>query len=144
LVRLRTEPTKTPEELIEIADAIADMLAAGEGFDEIARDFSEDSRAATGGDWGWIAQQDLRPELGEVAFALDPDEISEPILLERDVFILKVEGKRAAGVQPLAEVREQIEDHLRNKAAWDNYESWIEGLRRSARIRMIDPPSETG
>ncbi len=53
-----------------------DRLDAGESFIDIAREYSDDASAATGGDLGWFGQGMMVPEFEEAAFALEPGEVS--------------------------------------------------------------------
>lgn len=138
-VRLRQivlirKPGETDDTLSERARSIARKLAAGADFSDLAREYSEDGMARRGGDYGWIQGGDIRPELAEVAFSLPVETASEPILLDNAAFILRVEEKRSAGPQPLAEVREEIERSIQDELAREAQVRWIERLREKAFI----------
>ncbi len=68
----------TPETLAN-AQQILDQLRRGASFPAYARQFSEASTAAVGGDLGWVRGEQLPPELSSIAAALKPGQISAPI-----------------------------------------------------------------
>jgi peptidyl-prolyl cis-trans isomerase SurA len=68
--------------------------------------------------------------------SLGKGEHSEPIQVKNDIFILKIEDRKEAGVQPLPEVREQIEGILVGQLAREEREKWLETLRKRAFIKF--------
>ncbi len=110
-------------------------LESGKPFAEVARRYSQDSRRDRGGDWGWIKRPDLKEELSTAAFALGVGEYSEPIHIDNQVMILYVEDYREEGIQPLAEVRDRIEEILAGQLARQAQDQWLERLRNQAFIR---------
>ena len=117
------------------SDLIYEELGNGVSFDEVARQYSQDSRRDRGGDWGWIQRPDLKDELSAVAFALEEGEFSDPVELGDQIFILFAEEKREEGIQPINQVRDRIEEILASQLARQAQEQWIERLRREAYIR---------
>ena len=99
-------------------------------FAALAKEYSDDPGSkATGGDLGWFPRDRMVKEFEDAAFALKPGEISEPVKSQFGYHIIKVEGRRPAGVQPLAEVRDAIRDKLVEGLA-DS-----EGNRRATALR---------
>lgn len=84
---------------LEQADAIAGRLLQeirnGAPFQNVARQFSSAASAAAGGDLGWLAQGELRPELQAIVDQLQPGQVSRPIRGPGGVYILAVRDKRA-------------------------------------------------
>lgn len=109
---------------------------AGEKFEDLARELSQDSKRAKGGDWGWQPRADLKPEFSEPLFKLEKGQITEPIVAPEAVYILYVEDRKFSGTQSLADVREQIEKILANLMARDSEARWIERLRRNAYVKI--------
>lgn len=137
LILLRPLADEPAAVLEQTAQRIMGELDAGRPFAELAERFSQDGRADRGGDWGWISKDDIRAELAEVAFALEPGQYSEPILVGDQVFILYVEDKKPEGLRPLSDVREQIENILASRLAREAQEEWIERLRKDAYIKYM-------
>lgn len=136
LIRLAPYASENIDLLMQTATKIIEEIENGESFEELAKKYSQDTRKDRGGDWGWINRSDIRDELSGVAFALQKGEHSEPIQVKNDIFILKIEDRKDAGVQPLAEVRDQIEGILVGQMARDEQDKWLESLRKKAFIKF--------
>lgn len=93
---------------LEQADGIAARLLQeirnGAPFPSVARQFSSASSAAAGGDLGWLAQGELRPELQAIVDQLQPGQVSRPIHGPGGVYILAVREKKE-GVDPSSVTR---------------------------------------
>ncbi|MFT4901524.1 MAG: peptidyl-prolyl cis-trans isomerase SurA [Lentimonas sp.] len=121
--------------LRQTSKQIMSELQAGANFGDIARKYSQDEMSRKGGDWGWIERKDIRSELAEVAFSLQPSQYSQPVELSNTIFILYAEDKRAEMIQPISQVRDIIENVLIGQIARETQESWIQELRKNAYIR---------
>ena len=72
----------TPETAAEAranATRIVQQIRAGANFETYARQFSEASTAARGGELGWVRASQLPPELAALVQQMPPGAISEPI-----------------------------------------------------------------
>ncbi len=138
LIRLARIADEDPSILRQTADTIMRRLRDGAAFADLAAEFSQDPRKTQGGDWGWLAKGDLRDELSEPAFALEPGRFSEPVVVDNEIFILFAEDKRASGIQPLEEVRDQIERMLVSQMSREAQERWLERLRRDGYVRYFN------
>lgn len=136
LLSLTRQADETDEQLKARADAIHARFKAGEKFEDLARELSQDSKRAKGGDWGWQPRADLKPEFSKPLFALEKGQATEPIIAPEAAYLLYVEDRKFAGVQPLADVRDQIERILVNKMAQEAEQRWIERLRRNAYVKI--------
>lgn len=135
VIMLRPLADESPDLMRQQIERVMSELSAGRDFADVAREFSQDNRRERGGDWGWIQRRDLREELVEAAFRLEIGEHSEPVRIGNQTFIIFVEDIRDEGIQPLAEVRERIEEILANQLARQSQEQWLERLRRDAYIK---------
>lgn len=138
LILLKKVANETDAVLEQTAQTIMERLRAGADFAALAREFSQDSTRERGGDWGWIPRGEMREELAEAAFALEKGQFTEPIRLNDQIFILKLEDKRVAGIQPLDNVRTQIEAQIVNQMDMQARERWLERLRRNAYVRYFN------
>jgi len=120
-----------------MADEIRAKLITGADFDKMAQMYSEDSTRDLGGDWGWIDDKTLSPELSRVAFSLKPGEISKVVDLGGNNYILKVEARQGGEVKPLKDVRADIEARLRQEQAQQLQEHWLASLRSKAYIKTF-------
>ncbi len=114
-------------------------IQAGTDFAELARQFSQDGSAASGGDLGWAAPGQFVPEFEEVMAQLRPGQVSEPLVSRFGVHLIQVMERRDAPVT-LREQREIIRNQLREKKIEELYTTWLEELRGRAYIELRDPP----
>lgn len=136
MIALNRAEGETDEQLLAKADKISIRFKAGEKFDDLAREVSQDAKRSKGGDWGWQRKTDLKAEFSDPLFKLEKGQLTTPIITAEAVYILYVEDRKLAGVQPLAEVRDQIENNLANQMAQQSESKWLERLRRNAYIRI--------
>jgi peptidyl-prolyl cis-trans isomerase SurA len=87
----------TPENAAETranAQRIVDQIRQGASFMAYARQFSEASTAAVGGDLGWVRAEQLPDTLSQVAQQLPVGQISDPIEIAGGFSILAVQDTR--------------------------------------------------
>lgn len=87
-------PAGSEAQVTDTAEKILDQLRAGGNFQVYARQFSEASTAAVGGDLGWVRPEQLPAELGTVAQELQPGQVNGPIAVPGGVSILLMIDKR--------------------------------------------------
>ena len=135
LIQLSRTEGETDETLTQQANQVLARFKAGEKFEDLAKEYSKDMRRAKGGDWGWQKRSDFRKEFSDVAFELKKGEASRPILLPEGAFILYAEDRKIAGIQPIDEVRDQIERILIQQMQRGSQERWLERLRRNGYVK---------
>ncbi|MFO1458652.1 MAG: peptidylprolyl isomerase [Verrucomicrobiota bacterium] len=123
----RGEPMKMAEEVLA-------KLKAGGDFAKLADEYSDDARRNKGGDRGWIENKDsdLRSELRKFVFEAPPGSVSGAIDLDGAVFIVKVEERKAAGMKSIADVRDEVEQMLKNLEKERLRKQWIAKLRKKS------------
>ncbi|ACB76269.1 peptidylprolyl isomerase [Opitutus terrae] len=135
LIQFSRANGETDEDLRAKANLVMARIKAGEKFEDLAREYSQDSRRAKGGDWGWQKRSDLKPEFSEPLFSLKKGEVSDPIILPEGCFILFAEDRKYAGIQPIDEVRDEIERVLVQQMSRNSQEHWLERLRRNGYVK---------
>src|SRR5580692_8293034 len=135
LIQLSRGAATTDGDLRGQADSILLRLRSGEKFEDLAKEYSSDSRRAKGGDWGWMKRSDLKPEFSEPLFAVKKGDCSEPVILPEGGFLLFAEDRKYAGIQPLDEVRDQIERILVQQMGREYEDRWLERLRRNGYVK---------
>ncbi len=76
------------------AERIVDQLKKGGSFAAYARQFSEASTAAVGGDLGWVRGEQLPDQLAASAAEMSPGQISSPIAVSGGYSIIALVDKR--------------------------------------------------
>ena len=117
------------------ANEIIAKLEKGARFSDLAREYGQDAVSLKGGDWGWIERKDIRSELSEVAFSLEPGQYSQAIQLDNAIFILYAEAVRKEMIQPISQVRNRIERELTAQIINENQAKWLQSLRDRAFVR---------
>jgi peptidyl-prolyl cis-trans isomerase SurA len=135
LIQLTRTDTETDATLTEKGNQILTRIKGGEKFEELAKEFSNDMKRAKGGDWGWMKRSDFKKEFSDPAFQLKKGETSNLILLPEGAFILYAEDRKVAGIQPIDEVRDQIERMLVQQMGRTSQERWLERLRRNGYVK---------
>jgi peptidyl-prolyl cis-trans isomerase SurA len=135
LIQISRNNAETDAELGAQAENILARIRAGEKFEDLAKEFSKDARRSKGGDWGWQRRSDFRKEFSDAAFGLKKGEVSVPIILPEGAFLLFAEDRKYAGIQPIDEVRDQIERILISQMTRSSQERWLERLRRNGYIK---------
>jgi peptidyl-prolyl cis-trans isomerase SurA len=135
LIQLTRNEGETDQQLTEIANQIMARFKNGEKFEDLAKEYSKDLKRSKGGDWGWQRRSDIKPEFSDPVFKLKKNETTAPILLPEGCFILYVEDRHYAGIQPIAEVHDQIERILLTQMSNTSRERWLERLRRNGYVK---------
>lgn len=120
------------------AELIRERLLGGADFGETASAVSEGSRAKEGGAFPWMQPKDVRPELRETLQTLPAGEISEIIVTENELYIVKVEARRQAGYKSFDEVRKSIKDELNARERDRLKARWIERLKENNYVEIYD------
>jgi len=120
---------------------IEDMLArvrAGEDFEAIVRQNSEGSRAAEGGDTGWMDPAMCRRELIDAVAGLKAGDLGGIVETQDGWFLVRLEGRKEPAPRDFESVRMEIERELRNQEADRLYQEWVRSLRAQASIETFD------
>jgi len=130
-ILLRAREGVSEAEVRERLARLRQRIVGGADFGEMAKQNSEDSSAAKGGDLGWVAPGDTVPEFEKVMNSLKPGEVSEPIqtpfgwhlvqVIERRSEALSEERKKAAARQA-----------IRARKADEAYQDWLRQQRDRA------------
>lgn len=119
-ILFKVAPTATADDKAAVRKRAEEVLAkvkAGDDFAALAKQYSEDSTAAQGGDLGTFGRGKMVKPFEEAAFALAPGETSDIVESPFGLHIIKVESKEEARTQPLEEVREKIVTALKLEKA---------------------------
>ena len=116
------------------AKDIAAQIKAGGNFEELAKKHSTDSSAAKGGDLGWFGKGSMVPVFEKAALALKDGQVSDIVKSDFGYHIIKLTGKRPAGIRPLEEVKEQIKAAIMPTKQQEIFQKIKEELKKSAKI----------
>lgn len=89
-------------------------LKSGADFSAVARGEND---AKDGGELGWVAEGQIRPEIRTRVMGLAKGAVSEPIRLDDGWHIVKLLDTKASYTRPLAEARDQLAQQMRAERA---------------------------
>lgn len=117
------------------AKELIKQLDAGKDFAELAKENSTDGTAQNGGDLGYFGKDEVVPEFGEAAFALEPGTYSKtPVKSEFGYHVIKSEDKR---VRPAAEY-DQVKPYIEQEIKRTALEALIGDWRSESKIERFD------
>jgi parvulin-like peptidyl-prolyl isomerase len=111
------------------AKMVAEMLAAGKDWSQLAAEFSTDeSNKDLGGDLGWFSRGAMVKEFEDAAFALEVGEISGPVATSFGIHIIQVLGH---------EVR-QLSESEYSQLRQTRFSEWLQEQRDQAEVEIRD------
>lgn len=116
------------------ANSIIDQLNKGADFAGLAKKYSTDPGAASGGDLGYFTRSDMVPAFASAAFALKPGQYTKtPVKTEFGWHVILVVDRRVKPPPTFAEAREQVSRTL----ARDIVEAKVKELRTAAKVEAF-------
>jgi peptidyl-prolyl cis-trans isomerase C len=130
------DPKKRAAALAKIQD-IKKKIDGGADFDEMARKYSEDSSASTGGDLGYFSRGQMVPEFEKAAFELPVGSVSNPVETAFGYHLIKVDEKKAARKLKYDDIKLDLAGYIYQKKMRDRYEAFVSDLRKKADIKIL-------
>ena len=115
LIKPADDSTKADQAALEKAQGLLEKINAGEDFAELARQNSDDKGSANnGGDLGVITPGVMVKPFEDTVFALNQDEVSEPVKSDFGYHIIKLTELTPEQIPPFEELKAEIEEKLKN------------------------------
>ncbi|MCK5479833.1 MAG: SurA N-terminal domain-containing protein, partial [Gammaproteobacteria bacterium] len=115
------------------AAEIVKRLDAGEAFDAVAREASEDpGSASSGGDLGFFGRGIMAAEFEKAVFDMQVGDRSEPVRSSYGLHIIELLGIKPETVKPFEDVRESLADQLLSEERGDLFFEQAEVLANLA------------
>jgi parvulin-like peptidyl-prolyl isomerase len=111
------------------ADLAAKARVKGADFAQLAKESSDHKDTAPkGGDLGWLAENQMLPEIRAVAEKMEKGDVSMPIRSPTGWHIVKVIDKKPPSTRPLSEVRDAIVGQMRLRRAQEMERKYMEEM----------------
>ena len=105
-----------------LANDILAQLEAGESFDALAAEYSDDGgTAASGGVLGTITRSQMPGDLGAAIFSLEEGEVDGPVRSDFGFHIVRVDDILEQGPRPFEQVRAELLQELREGQVEDRF-----------------------
>jgi parvulin-like peptidyl-prolyl isomerase len=133
---------KSEKEEAEFEKRIAEVKKAlkTKKFEDVAKEYSQDSFAKDGGGMGWIERGRMLPQIEDVVFALDKGQISKPMRIGTQCFIFKVADKRPGHKISFEEAQGRIRTVLGRQRMEKRFREFIKELvdKSYVQVRIED------
>ena len=127
----------------KLAQDIFAQLKKGGNFEELAKKYSTDGAKEKGGDLGWFSKDAMIPEFYAAAEKLKEGEVSNIVKTQFGFHIIKLTGKRAAGILPFEEIKEQLKEMLLPQKQQEYFNKMKTDLMSKAKIQIKDKSLES-
>ncbi len=114
---------------------LKERLDRGENFEELARLYSEDSSATSGGDLGWLSPGDTVPAFEQTMNKLLPGQISEPVQSQFGWHLIQVLERRSQDISTDRR-RQTARQAIRTRKADVVVQEWLRQLRDQAYVEL--------
>jgi len=81
-------------EVRRTAERLVEQVRSGANFGMLARQFSQGTTAATGGDLGWVQQSTLSDELIAALERMQPGQVSDPVKVPGGYSVMRLSDRR--------------------------------------------------
>lgn len=133
--KARNIVTKTEDE----AKAVIKSLDGGEKFAELAKTKSVASNAASGGELGWVAAEQMVKPIGEVVTKLGKGTYSKtPLQTGAGWMVLQLEDTRETAPPPFDEIKSAIAQELQRESV----ARYVGELRKAGKLKVIEGGQE--
>ena len=119
------------------AERILAEVKKGGDFAELARRYSACPSKQRGGDLGYFGRGQMTEPFEEAAFALKVGGVSGIVETQYGYHIIKLTDRQETRVISFEEVKPNLIDYLENEKKQQAIESYVEGLRTSAKIEYM-------
>ncbi len=107
-------------------------------FAALARENSRDGSAQQGGDLGWASPGMFVPEFEQAMDALQPGQISEPLISRFGMHLIQLMERRSAVLSKM-EQQDVLRNRLREKKLDEAFLVWSQEVRGRAYVELREP-----
>ncbi len=114
----------------QLADSVYNLIKAGEDFNRLARQFSDDETTAkTNGDLGWYSAEDLFNEFKQVVAEHQSGEYIKPVASQYGYHILNIIEKKSSRPLDYEQDYNDLEEIAKRFKAQQQLKEWIVQVR---------------
>ncbi len=125
---------RSPEQTADLIRDIYARIQAGEDFEALAKEFSEDPGSAlNGGDLGWSSGEEFVPQFREAMAATATGSLSPPFQTQYGWHVLEVLQRREADMSDEARKRLVVE-YIHNRRFEEERQEWLKEIRDEAYV----------
>jgi len=118
------------------AKEILRRIKAGDNFSELAKKYSDDVSAHSGGQLGAVGRGTMLPEFENAAFDLKIGEVSDIIKTVNGLHIIKCDNITPGYTKEFKLVKSEIKKILSSKKTEKKYQEWMSELKKKSFITV--------
>jgi peptidyl-prolyl cis-trans isomerase SurA len=135
-ILVRVDELNPEAEVVRRLTEIRQRIEGGTvSFQDMARQYSKDGTASSGGDLGWVYPGDTVPEFERTMDELAPGKIAGPVQSPFGYHLIEVLERRTDGASP-DRVRAAARNAIRERKAAEAYQEWIAQIRDRAYVDL--------
>ena len=120
----------------KMAEDILRRIQAGENFSELAKKYSDDVSAHSGGHLGVVGRGTMLPEFEKAAFDLKVGEVSNIVKTVNGFHIIKCDNIIPGYTKAFESVNSDIKKILSSKKRERKYQEWMSELKKKSFIKV--------
>jgi len=134
-ILLKPNEVLSDKEAKQKIDGIKERIDHGTPFQDMARQYSDDGSASSGGDLGWISPGDTVPVFEKTMAELAINEVSAPVRSQFGWHLIQVLERRKQDMSKESK-RLKARQEIRARKAEEAYNEWVHELRDKAFVEL--------
>lgn len=126
----------TDEKAKQRIELLAQKIELYRNFDQIVKDFSEDSLAKQEGLGDWIERGAMIESVDDVIFKTPVGQMTGIVETPIGYHIFRIEAKESSKVRTFDEVKDQISGYLFQQESNARFKEWMEEIKKAAYISI--------
>jgi peptidyl-prolyl cis-trans isomerase SurA len=126
----------TDEKAKQRMDLLEQKIKLYRNFDQIVKDFSEDSLAKQEGLGDWIERGAMIESVDDVIFKTPVGQLTGIVETPIGYHIFRIEAKEPATVRSFESVKDQISGYLFQQESNNRFKDWMEEVKKAAYISI--------
>jgi peptidyl-prolyl cis-trans isomerase C len=139
-ILIKVEPTADEATKAAARKKIEDIrkkLTDGDGFAELAKEYSEGPSAPKGGDLGYFRRGQMVKAFEDTAFSMKTNEVSGLVETRFGYHLIKVYDKKPEQTLAYADVKDKIAQRLKQEKIEKAANEYVENLKKDAKIEKL-------
>jgi peptidyl-prolyl cis-trans isomerase SurA len=141
LITISDSNYRTSAAAKDVAESALKAIRGGEAFEDVAKRVSDDANAASGGDLGTLAEDQMSPVIREHATKLQVGQVSDVFSGNDSYMILKLSDLKSSDTERLEKMKDEIRNQLFSAETQHQILLWLERQRQDAFIHYAGDPS---
>ena len=136
-ILIKVDPNASETQKAEARQEIKEIqqkLQNGDDFAGLAKEYSQGPSSVKGGDLGFFRRGQMVKPFEDAAFALKPNGISDIVETQFGYHLIKVEEKKPETTLVFTDIKDRLNQHLKEKKIDKEAKEYIEELKKDAKI----------